>query len=124
MAEQPRSTRQDTALAARAGTKTRAPRIIHAWEPPKYEIADVTAIQALERGTATPEQQKRALNWIVRIACALGDFPFRPGGQEGERETNLALGRLFAGQQIAKLMRLDVSKLKRNEPRADAHEDH
>lgn len=113
---------QDRALAARRADR-HEPRIVHAWEPPKYELADVTAMQALERGAATGEQQKRALNWILRSACALGDMPFRPGGVEGERETNLALGRLFAGQQIAKLTRLDISKLRKNESRADAHED-
>lgn len=103
-------------------TRVRAGRVVHAWEPPPYELADVVAIQALERGAATPEQQRRALDWFLRKACAIGDMPFRPGGHEGERETNFALGRLFAGQQTAKLMRLDLSLLKRS-PHADPPEE-
>lgn len=103
--------------------KVRPSKIIHSWTPPDFELADATAIQALERGMATPEQQKRALHWILYKAAALGDQPFRPGGVEGERETTLALGRLFVGQQVAKLMRLDLSLVKPRERNADHHED-
>lgn len=85
--------------------------------PPAYELADVTAVQALSRGQANPEQQRRAFEWIVRKACATYDFPYRPGGADGERDTLIGLGRQFVGQQIVKLLHLNTSGLKRDEPR-------
>lgn len=111
------------AIPPRQKTGVRPSRVVHAWTPPEWELADVAAFQALARGAASAEQQVRALNWLLYKAAGVGDFPFRPGGLEAERETTLALGRLFVGQQVAKMMKLDLSKLKPREARADPHED-
>ena len=54
------------------------------------------------------DQQKRALDWIVHKACATYDFAYRPGGPEGERDTNIALGRQLVGQQIVKLLKFKI----------------
>jgi len=91
------------------------------WKPVPYELADVSAIQALVAGTATPEQQRRALDWIIYKAAGTYDFPYRPG-PDGARNTDLALGRLFVGQQIVKLTRLNLGKLRRSQPLGDPHE--
>lgn len=107
----------------RPSPKKHLPKIPPAFEPGKWELADVAAVQALEHGRATPEQQRRALNWILYQACKLGDFHFRPGGDDGRRETDFALGRVFPAQQIVKLMRLNLAALPRREPSADPHED-
>lgn len=80
------------------------------WKPPAFDPADAAALQALQRGNATPEQQKRALDWIVLKACATYDFAYRPG-PVGERDTNIALGRQFVGQQIVKLLNLKIGLL-------------
>ena len=85
-----------------------------AYAPPAWDEADARALQRLAAGDATPEQQKRALNWIIHSACLTYDFPFRPGGAEGARETDLALGRQFAGQQIVKLVKIDLLALQQN----------
>lgn len=77
--------------------------------PPQYELADVSAIQALQRGDATEHQQQRALRWIIERAAGTYEFHFYPG----ERETAFALGRAFPGQQLVKLLKLDVSSLRR-----------
>lgn len=77
--------------------------------PPRYELADVSAIQALQRGDATEHQQQRALRWIIESAAGTYQFHFYPG----ERETSFALGRAFVGQQLVKLSKLDVSSLRR-----------
>lgn len=79
------------------------------WLPAKYTLADAQAIQSLERGEATPEQQKRALNWIIDNAALTYDFPYRP---TGDRDTSLACGRMFVGQQIVKLIKLNLNKIK------------
>lgn len=78
------------------------------WKPPAFEPADADAIQACARGTATPEQQKRAIDWVVMHACGTYDFAYRPGGPEGDRDTCIALGRQLVGQQIVKLMKLKI----------------
>lgn len=92
------------------------------WKPAPYELADASAIQALADGTANPEQQRRALDWIVYGACRLRDEAYRPGDLAGERDTAFALGQQNVGRQIAKLRTINIGVLRRNEPQADAHE--
>jgi hypothetical protein len=74
--------------------------------PPAAEKADIYAMQAVAAGTATPEQQKRALNFIVYDICWGYDWAFRP---EGDRETCVALGKQFVGQQIVYLVNLNAA---------------
>jgi len=90
-----------------ASVSARAP-----WLPADWEIADAGAIQALQRGNATPDQQRRALEWIVMQASGTYDEPYRPGGPEGERDTSYALGRASVGRQIVKLSKMALSKLR------------
>lgn len=90
------------------------------WMPVPYEIADATAMKALAMGTATPEQQLRALAWIQRRACALPDWAYRPGPTE--RDTLIALGRQFVGHQIQHLIAAPTAAMRRNEVRADPHD--
>ena len=85
-----------------------------------WQLADASAIQALARGEADADQQKRALSWILRQACALPEWVYQPG--DSDRDTNIALGRQFVGHQIVKLQNADLSKLRRSEPNADKHE--
>jgi hypothetical protein len=80
-----------------------------AYLPPKWENRDVYALQCLSRGEAEPEQQKRALEWIINNACATYDWPWRPGDQH---ETSVGCGRQFVGQQIIKLVNLNLEVLK------------
>lgn len=84
------------------------------WKPPKYEAADTAALQALAKGNATSEQQKRAIDWIVMHACGTYDFSYRPG--TNDRDTNIALGRQFVGQQIVRQLKLKIGLLTRREP--------
>ncbi len=87
----------------------------HPWMPPAYNVADAVAIQALMTGKADANQQQRALKWIIEVCSGTYDQSYRPGAQEGERDTTFALGRQFVGQQIVKLTRLNVSKLRSDE---------
>ena len=72
--------------------------------PASYELADASAIQALERGEATPEQQKRALNWIIQSAAAVGEFEYRTE----ERDHVFASGRRFVGLQVQKMIAINT----------------
>lgn len=85
------------------------------WAPAEYEAADITAIQACIVGEAAPEQQIRAMKWVIEKASAYMDMPFRPGGEDGRRDTDFACGRMFVGQQVVKLSRLNASALRRSE---------
>ena len=75
--------------------------------PPPYELADVSAIKALQRGDASEHQQQRALKWIIEQAAGTYQMNFYPT----DRETSFALGREFVGQQVVKLLHLDLSAL-------------
>lgn len=87
--------------------------------PASFELADASAIKALQQGTATAEQQRRALDWILKNACELPRWPYRAG--VNDRDTNIALGRQFVGHQIMMLVTLSMSSAPRG-AQSDAHE--
>ena len=80
--------------------------------PVSYVKADVAALQAMRHGNANAGQQKRAMEFILETACDRNGMSFRPGGLEGARETDFAEGRRFVGNQIVKLTKIPLSKLK------------
>lgn len=80
------------------------------WLPPDWEIADAAAIQALRRGDATADQQRRALDYIVHTLCCTYDLSYRP---DNARDTDFAEGRRFVGLELVKLNNLALSKFKR-----------
>lgn len=77
--------------------------------PAPYDLPDVAAVQALQRGDASPEQQQRVLRWVIEHAAGTYEFNFYPT----DRETAFALGREFVGQQLVKLLKLDLASLRR-----------
>ena len=89
--------------------KKKTDKLIAPWLPCRYDVADVAAIQALQRGDATDYQQKRALSFIVNVIAATYDLPYFP---ESSRDSDFACGRMFTGQQIVKMTKLNLSKLK------------
>lgn len=80
------------------------------WYPPPYELADISALKGLAAGTASPEQQQRALKWIVENACGTYQLSYRP---TSDRDTSFAEGRRFVGLQIVKALHLDISILRK-----------
>ena len=78
-----------------------------------YDIPTVAAIQALERGEATDQQQKWAINWLVNVAAGTYNTSF---SSEGDRETSFAEGRRFVGLNIVKLLKLNLSALRKATP--------
>ena len=104
MAEQPK-TRKAAPKTARQAAEDHAP-----WKPAPWDPADASAIQALMRGDCPPNLQQRAIKFIMWDLCGLRDLSFRPGGVEGERETNFAEGKRFVGLQIGKLLETKVNR--------------
>jgi len=79
------------------------------YAPPTYTDADVAAIQALQKGEATPDQQQRALEWIVNQAAGTYDLEYRPDS----RDHAFCSGRRFVGLQIVKLSKISLAALNR-----------
>ena len=80
-----------------------------ATELPAPDLAAATALQALMDGTAEPEQQQRALRWIIEEAAGTYKLNF----YDDERSTAFALGRAFVGQIIAGVSKMNLSTLRR-----------
>lgn len=74
----------------------------------EWDLPVVSAVQALQRGEAEPEQQKQFLNWLINQACATYDISFQI---EGDRETAFAEGRRFVGANVVKLLKLSLNAL-------------
>jgi hypothetical protein len=81
------------------------------WLPSDYEPADAGALQALQRGDATPDQQKRALQFVIHVLCGTYDATYYPGA-DGVRDSDYAAGKRWVGLQIVKLLNLALSRLK------------
>lgn len=72
------------------------------WEPP-----DIAAMQALQRGDATPDQQKRALDWVIMSVCGTYDLTYRTD----PRADAFVSGRRFVGLQIIKALKVKLTAL-------------
>lgn len=62
------------------------------------DLADIAAVKALNRGDASPEQQKRGLDWIVTQLCAIRGTTFQP---DNPHATAFAEGRRWVGLKLA-----------------------
>lgn len=65
-------------------------------------------MQALQRGDATPDQQRRALHFIVHSLCGTYDATYFPDA----RDSDFAQGKRWVGLQLVKLLNLALSRLK------------
>lgn len=81
------------------------------WKPAEWTVQDAGAIQALQRGDATPDQQQHALKFIVNSLAATYDGSFRPGA-DGDRVTAFAEGKRHVGLAIVKLANIALGKFK------------
>jgi hypothetical protein len=77
----------------------------------EWELADATAIQALERGEADEDQQKRALKWIIENAAATYQLAWEP---DNDRASSFEAGRRFVGLKIVELLKINTAKLRRD----------
>lgn len=75
--------------------------------PAEWERHEVAAMQALWRGEADAQQQKKALDWILDAVCRVNDMEYRPGSFD---ETAFAAGRRYVGSQIIKATKINLAK--------------
>lgn len=83
------------------------PKIVNPWSECQWEAADASAIQALFRGDASPDQQQRAINFIVSDVAAV---PYLAFDATSERNTTFALGKQAVGHKIIQLSRLNLNQ--------------
>ena len=87
------------------------------WHPADYEDADIRAIQSwadYAAGVAeapSPEQAKRALDWVINKASQTYENGFVASDQNG-RVNAFIDGRRSVGQQIIKMLKLKPEKFK------------
>lgn len=84
------------------------------YAPADYEPADVSAIQALQRGDASPDLQRRALAFIINDLARTYDLSYRPNS---DRDTAFAEGKRFVGLQIVKLLKLNTEAIRQAKER-------
>lgn len=81
-----------------------------AWLPysvAQEDLAGIRALKAVSQGAATPEQQKRALDWVVYVACQTYGDDYRTDS----RDHAYAAGRRAVGLAITSALTIDLSKI-------------
>ena len=74
------------------------------WAPQECAPEDVGALRAVYRGDAPEHLQRRAMDFIIKHLCGVGRNPFVPGGEDGRRATDLAIGKQQVGLEILNLV--------------------
>jgi len=87
-----------------------APKV-NPWQPSDWDVADAAALQALQRGDATQDQQQRALRFVIESLCGTYDMAYRPASP---RDTDFALGKAFVGQQMVKLLHINTTAFRKD----------
>lgn len=77
---------------------------------PEHNLADVMALKAVYAGTATPEQQQRAMLWLLKKGCMIGGISETPGD---EAATHHKEGRRFVGVCINDLINEPVDEIRK-----------
>lgn len=77
--------------------------------PPQWEPADVAAIQALQRGDASPDQQRRALDYIIINLAGTYDLSYRP---DSDRDSAFAEGKRFVGLHLVLATKLNLAAIR------------
>lgn len=80
------------------------------FQPAPSDLADVAAVQAIAAGTATPDQQRRGLKWIIEMACDTYGLGWHP---DGPHAASFVAGRRFSGMQVVKAVNLNIAILRK-----------
>lgn len=85
------------------------PLPVKPWLPPPHDKTDISALKALRYGSASPEQQQRALAWIIECAARTYSSSFDP---DSERASNFNEGARHVGKWVLNLCnaRLDEKR--------------
>ena len=81
---------------------------------PEIDIAEAAAVKAIYLGTATPDQQKRGMEWILKRACMVGDEPFCPGEPDSTGYKN---GKQSVARNILFIINEPIGKFDKQPPK-------
>jgi hypothetical protein len=81
------------------------------YAPAEYEAQHVSAVQLLEKGECPEHLQKEFLRWLIEDVCRTYDMSYRVE----PCDTAFAEGRRFSGNQVIKMLKLDASKVRRED---------
>ena len=90
------------------------------YRPPLLSTTIVYAIKALPEGKATPEQQSALMRWLLYEATKFYDLSYRPGGEDGKRDSDFAEGKRFVGSQILRAFNMSLEEVAEMKKREDA----
>ena len=79
------------------------------FQPAEWDLPDAAAVQALSRGDASPEQQKRALDYVIQKLSCTYDLSYRSGKSD---DTAFAEGKRWVGLQLVKLIHLNLGAIR------------
>lgn len=85
------------------------------WLPPDWQPADLRAVQGLWAGTASAEQQQRAIKWIVFVLADKDGIGWHP---QDAHLADFAAGRRWVGREIAKALMINVGLITGNREHA------
>lgn len=95
-------------------------------QPGRLSTKIIYALRALPEGKATPDQQSALMEWLLYEATKYYDISYRPGGEEGKRDSDFAEGKRFVGWQILTAMKMPpevVAEMKKREDAGGSPED-
>lgn len=76
------------------------------WHPAPYDDADISALKAMRYGTASPEQQQRAMAWIIECASRVSTSSYDEG-HPNNRDFNE--GCRHVGAQVLRLANMQTT---------------
>ena len=85
------------------------------FHPVPFDKASVHALRSMSHGTASADQQIRALEFIVKELCETDGLSFRPSELGGSNDTAFAEGKRFVGLQLRKFIMMPLDE--RGEPK-------
>lgn len=106
MSEQPKQVGTGRVRAATDPAKALAAHQPHL--PPEWTPEELGAVQQVWLGTADPHQQRRALEFVLRV-CNNDGARFFPG-EDGRRSTDYALGRAMPGELIRTMLMMKITR--------------
>lgn len=76
------------------------------WLPADYEPADMVAVRLVAIGEADPDQQRRAMKWMIEQATDTYGLGWHP---QDAHQAAFAAGRRFVGLQIVKAVNMNTA---------------
>jgi hypothetical protein len=81
------------------------------WNQFDADIADISAVQALNRGDANADQQRRAVEWILKQLAGVQGSTFHVD----PNASAFAEGRRYVGLKLAQALNLSMRDMLANE---------